>query len=112
MKIKLQLKPDTIIALDKLLEMLWDLPESLDKRENVYKSIGFDLAEKFSSKAKNLIKKADLFNDKPKSINLKYHEAWALEIIIKELLEHFPDPNPYRKALLNNLSNTLNQKLA
>ncbi|QSS96607.1 hypothetical protein [Psychroflexus sp. ALD_RP9] len=112
MKIKLQLKPDTIIALDRLLEMLWDLPVSLDKRENVYKSIGYDLAEKFSSKAKSIIKKANLFETKTKAISLKYHEAWALEIIINELLEHFPDKNEYRKSLLTSLSNNLNQKLA
>lgn len=112
MKVKLTTKTDTVMALDRLLEMIWDLPVSTDKRENVYKSIGYDVADKVSSKAKNIIKKADLFSKKPISISLKYHEAWALEIIISELLENFPDKNEYRTTLLNSFKDSINQKLS
>lgn len=112
MKIALSTNTDTIIALSKLLELVYDLPVSTDKRENVYKSIGFDLADKFSSKAKTIIKKANLFDNKNQKIKLKYHEAWALEQIVRELTEVFPDKNPYRKTLYQKALDQLNQKLA
>jgi len=111
MKVELKLSTETIIALYNLLEMVYDLPISTEKRENVYKSIGFDLADKFSSKAKTIIKKANLFSNKTHKIKLKYHEAWALEQIVRELTEVFPDKNPYRKTLYQNTLNQLNQKL-
>lgn len=111
MKIELKINTDTIVALGKLLEMVYDLPVSSDKRENIYKSIGYDLADKFSSKAKSLIKKANLFDNKTHKIKLKYHEAWALEEITRELTEIFPDKNPYRQTLYQKTLDQLNQKL-
>ena len=112
MKVKLTTKTDTILALNRLLEMIWDLPVSTDKRENVYKSIGYDLSEKIGLKAKNIIKKSELCKNKEISISLKYHEAWALEQIVTELLENFTDVNEYRNSLVNSFKDALNQKLA
>ncbi len=108
MKIELHLSPDTLIAANELLKDIYYLPVSMDKRENVYKSIGFDLADKFDAKAKSQIKKANLFEKKKIKLTLKYHEAWALEAVIQDLLETVT--NEYRKALLLNLANSINQK--
>ncbi|UAB84998.1 hypothetical protein INR75_02915 [Zunongwangia sp. SCSIO 43204] len=108
MKVELKLKPDTLIAVNKLLQKVYDLPVSTDKRENVYKSIGFDLADKLDKKHKNLIKKADLFSDKAIKITLKYHEAWALEEILMELIAE--EDNPYYKTLQQSMINKINEK--
>lgn len=109
MKVELRLKPDTVAAVNKLLQKVYKMPVSTDKRENVYKSIGFDLADKIDKKYKNLIKKADLFNDKPIKITLKYHEAWALEQIIIELIAD--EENEYYRTLQQGLINKVNEKL-
>ena len=109
MKVELRLKPDTVVAVNKLLQKVYKMPVSNDKRENVYKSIGFDLADKTDKKYKSLIKKADLFSDKPIKITLKYHEAWALEEILMELIVE--EDNPYYKMLSQSMINKLNEKL-
>ncbi len=109
MKVELRLKPDTVAAVNKLLQKVYKMPVSNDKRENVYKSIGFDLADKIDKKYKNLIKKADLFNDKPIKITFKYHEAWALEQIIIELIAD--EENEYYRTLQQGLINKVNEKL-
>ncbi|HIB37588.1 hypothetical protein [Mesonia sp.] len=112
MKIEIHLSIDKLIAVDELLQKVYELPVSLDKRENVYKSIGYDLADTFNKKVKTQIKKANLFDEKRKKITLKYHEAWALEEILKDLLEIYPPTNDYKKILLRSITDKLNQKLA
>ncbi|WP_281683397.1 hypothetical protein [Zunongwangia profunda] len=109
MKIELKLSPDTIFAANKLLRNVFEISISNDLRQNVYKSIGFDLSEKFEKKTKSLIKKADLFDSELKSFTIKYHEAWALEEIIRDLI--WNEQNPYQKMLLQKLINQLNEKL-
>lgn len=108
MNIEIKLSVDTVSAVNNLLKQIYELPVSQDKRENIYKSIGFDLADKIDKKYKNLIKKANLFDNKKKKLSLKYHEAWALEAIIQDLLETVE--NDYHKSLLRNLTNIINQK--
>jgi hypothetical protein len=112
MKIEIHLSIDTLVATDQQLQKIYELPLSLKTTENVYKSIGFDLADAFNKKAKNQIKKANLFEKKSKKMTLKYHEAWALEKILKDLQEHSPPANDYKKTLLRSLTDKLNQKLA
>ena len=76
MKIELKLNNDSIIAVNELLSYIYDMERSNDKKVNVNLSIGYDLADKFDSKAKQLVKKATLFDTKKKhKITLKYHEA-------------------------------------
>lgn len=110
MKIELHLSLDMIIAANNLLKGVYDLPLTPCKQENVYKSIGFDLADTFEKKCKTQIKKANLFEKKKIKLSLKYHEAWALEAIINDLRQHVH--NDYQKNLLIILSYTINQKLA
>ena len=111
MKIELKLNNDSIIAVNELLNYIYDMERSNDKKVNVYRSIGYDLADKFDSKAKQLVKKATLFDSKKKhKITLKYHEAWALEIILRELFTYAD--NHYVRLRVNLVIDDLNQKLA
>lgn len=110
MKIELKISPETIFAVNKTLRRVFEIAPSNNQRENVHKSIAFDLSEKFEKKTKSLIKKADLFDSKVKSFSIKYHEAWALEQIIRDLIRL--EENQYHKVLLQKLINQLNEKLA
>ena len=112
MKVELNITSDTLFAINDLLDKIYQLPVSLDKRENVYKSIGYDVADKISTRAKTQIKKANLFQNKKIKFTIKYHEAWALEEILKDLLSFFTPDNDYHQNLIQNLINQLNQKLA
>ena len=109
MKVELKISTDTLMAANEILKKIYSLPVSNDKRENIYKSIGFDLADKFDAKCKARIKKANLFDNKKVKLTLAYHEAWALEAIIQDLLDQVIN-NEYQKALLRSLTNSINQK--
>ena len=110
MKIELKISPETIFAVNKTLRRVFEIAPSNNQRENVHKSIGFDLSEKFEKKTKSLIKKSDLFSSEVKNFTIKYHEAWALEQIIRDLIRL--EENQYHKVLLQKLINQLNEKLA
>lgn len=110
MIVPLKLNNDTIIAVDALLKKIYELPVSISKEENVYKSIGYELADKFDKKTKQHLRKASLFDQKKLTkFTLKFHEAWALHEILLEL-KIFSE-NDYKKMLIQTLINTLNQKL-
>lgn len=110
MKVELKLSNDTLMATNKILKEIYELPLSQVKRENVYRSIGFDLADKFDKKCKTQIKKANLFDNKKVKITLKFHEAWALESLIKSLADEIIVNNEYQRRLVFALADTLNQK--
>jgi len=110
MKIELQLTNDQLMAINNQLQKVYEMPVSTDQRENVYKSIAFDLADKFDKKCKNLIKKASLFSQKKKiKISLKFHEAWALQAVLMELIIYMD--NEYQKTLIQKTINALDEKL-
>lgn len=111
MKVKLTLSKDTVICIANMLSRLYELPVSNIQRENVYKSIGFDLADKFDTKARTLKKSADLLNAKKKAqVTLKFHEAWALHEIIHDLLEITP-LNEYDQNLISLLLQQIHPKI-
>lgn len=111
MKIELKMNNDTLVSIHRLLENLYMLNLSVITQENVYKSIGFDLAEKFEKKLKTRIKNATLFDAKKKiKISLKTHEAWALKEIAVNLITTIDAP--FQQNQLQKLINTLDQKLA
>ncbi|MCH4824276.1 hypothetical protein ML462_13960 [Gramella lutea] len=112
MKIELKLSTDTLMAANKILKEVYNLPVSCVSRENVYKSIGMDLADKFDSKCKAQIRKANLFENKKVKLTLKYHEAWALEALIADLTDQLIENNEYQRSLLFTLRSTIHQKLA
>ncbi len=110
MKIEIKISNDSILAVNELLQHIYTMQKSNDKKVNVYRSIGFDLADKFDTKAKQLIKKTTLFDLKKKhKITLKFHEAWALEIILRELFTY--TDNHYKRFQINIVIDDLNQKL-
>ncbi len=109
MIIKIKLNNDTLIAVNSLLKKVYELPPSVDKRENIYKSIGYGLADKFEKKVKLIIRKASLFDQaKRTEMSLKFHESWALQEILTELKPTLE--NDYQKTLTQKLINILDQK--
>ncbi len=110
MKVELRLTADSIVAVNQLLQNIYELTAT-SKHEKVYRSIGFELADKFDSKAKSLIKKTSLFDTKKKhKITLKFYEAWALEIILNNFKTLVSDH--YSLFRVNLVIDDLNQKLA
>lgn len=86
MKVEIKITNDALMAVNSLLQGLYDMPVSVNPLQNVYASIGYDLADMFDSKLKSKIKKADLFDHKkPVKFTFKFHEAWALIRILIDL---------------------------
>lgn len=99
------------MAINKYLQQIYKLQVSQDKTEKIYRSIGYDLADKFDSKWKATLRKHDLFDQKKlNKITLKFHEAWALQKILTDL--HSSEDSDYIANLILNVINTLDQKLA
>lgn len=83
---------DQVFAIAKLLEQVYHLYPATTPEQKSLRSIAFELEETFSAKRKKLIKSNDLFEqDKTHSIKLKYHEEWALQTIIADLLSTVTD---------------------
>ena len=110
MKVELKLNIDTIFAINKVLQNVYDgtTPELMVQK--VYRSIAFDLADKFDKLQKNNQKKATLFDAKKKhKIAIKYHEAWALWHIITHFIPSVN--NDLSKVQLQLTADTIHQKL-
>jgi chromosome condensin MukBEF complex kleisin-like MukF subunit len=111
MKIEVKITNDGLMSISALLMLLYGKKVTTNGQEKVLLSIGYDLADKFDSKAKQLVKKSSLFDTKKRhKITLKYHEAWALEIILIEFLPFHS--NEFSKNEVQKVINQLNQKLA
>lgn len=112
MKVKLTASKDAYVLVAHLLNKVYDLPVSSIERENVYKSIAMDLSDKFEAKSRVIKKSTSLLTFKKKAdITLKYHEAWALEQVLHDILRE-TTLDTYQNSLLNAFLNHLNQKLA
>ncbi|CDF80598.1 hypothetical protein BN863_28860 [Formosa agariphila KMM 3901] len=110
MKIELKLSNDTLLATHAILQYVYVVSYGNKTLENVHKSIGFELADKFDKKVKTQKKKATLFDQKKKiSVTLKYYEAWALKAIATDLI--YTCSSDYSKNLVQSLINVLDQKL-
>jgi hypothetical protein len=110
MKIELRINNDTLLAVHKIIQKVYELPVSVDKIENVYKTIGYDLADTFDKKVKTKIKKSDLFDQKKLTkFTFKFYEAWALHRILIELLPYAG--NKFLANQIQNVINKLDQKL-
>jgi hypothetical protein len=98
------------MAVNSLLQLVYDHPLGANKQENVLKSIGYDVADSFQKKVNTRIKKANLLDDRKKvKITFKYHEAWALELIIRSLVN---TSTYYHCVTATYVADMLNQKLA
>ncbi|WP_435135768.1 hypothetical protein [Formosa sp. A9] len=110
MKIDLKLSNDALVAAHNILKQVYNPSYPNEIQIKVYKSIGFELADKFEKKVKAQQKKASLFDQKKKiSVTLKYYEAWALKAIATDLI--YTCSNDYSKNLVQTLINVLDQKL-
>lgn len=112
MKIDLKINRDTIGVIAKVLYVVTESKQSInDKMVNVYRSIGFDLYDKFERKKISFVRNQTLFDTKKKhKISLKFHEAWALEMILIDFRTTLLDE--YDRTLFNQFLDMLNQKLA
>ncbi len=111
MKIKTKINNDTLIALDKYLNQVYQiLPvQGIGK---VWISIGMDLADTFNKKVRTIQKQSSIFDVKKKhNISLKYHEAWALKELLITLLQYIKKENDLHYVLLQKLFSELDQKL-
>mgnify|MGYP001207949675 CR=1 FL=1 len=109
MKIELQLSNDALVLANKVLQKVYELPVSNVEKENVYRSIAFDLADKFDKRVKKLIKNANLFEKRTNKLSIKYHEAWALQQILLDA--EIELQNPYQITLRQGIIDKLNPKL-
>jgi hypothetical protein len=110
MKIQLKINADGIAAVSKLLEQVYYLKNE-NKEVRQLQSICFDVVNKFAKAYRAVLENHNLFDTKKKySINLKYHEAYALEMVIISLIETVNDD--LAKNKLNQIKDFLNQKLA
>ena len=112
MKIEIHLNIDGLVAVNEALKELYEMEPPTDKRGRVYLSIGLELSDKFDSKVKSELKKGvNLFNSKKKfKVGLKYHEAWALEGCLIELIGVLG--GGYQSQLVQFAINQINQKIA
>ena len=110
MKVELKIKIDTIFAINKILQNVYDGKSAIELTQKIYRSIGFELADKFDKLQKANIKKNTLFDSKKKhKITFKFHEAWALYNIIMNFLPLVNDH--YSKTILQSTADALHQNL-
>ncbi|QYS89083.1 hypothetical protein [Flavobacterium davisii] len=110
MKITLKINADSISAVNKLTHQIV-YNSSPDKEVKLVQSICFDLAKKFQKAHQNSIENNNLFNSsKKQTINLKYHEAYALEKMIMLLIQSVNDD--LARNSLNKIKDFINQKIA
>jgi hypothetical protein len=110
MKIQLKINADGIAALSKLLEQVYYF-KTADKEVRIVQSVCFDVSNKVTKAYRTALENHNIFDAKKKyTINLKYHEAYALEMGIVSIIETVNDD--LAKNKLNQIKDFLNQKLA
>lgn len=110
MKIKLKLNNDTLIACNNLLKQVYNSETPPNEAGKLIKSICFEVADKFDTKAKSLVKSANLFDKKNTTeITLKWYEAWGTLQVFIRLNEI--EGSDFQKLLVQKVISTINQKL-
>ena len=109
--IKSKPTPDQIMALEKLMEQLPSF-NPMTRNNRVIKSILLEASEKIHTRYRKLVKNSDLFSPKKTfPLELKYHEASALNLFIQIMLPSIPRLEKAHNDLLQ-FYNYLDQKLA
>lgn len=109
MKVEIKLSADALLACNKLLQNVYDTKRYQSQTANMMLSITFDLADKLDSKSKTIMRKQGLFDTKKThKISFKFHEARALEAVIRSMLPNID--NDYQATLLTGVANKLNQQ--
>ncbi|MDN3671670.1 hypothetical protein QWY99_01140 [Flavobacterium branchiarum] len=112
MKIELKLTADEINYLERQTLLVQSIDTNqLPKDKKAAYTIMLDVSDKLMTKAKQLNRKTDLFDQKKKhKITLKWHEAETLEQYI-DVFSSYQD-DPYKANLARKVIIQLNQKLA
>ena len=109
MKVELKISTDALLACNTLLQNVYDEKRTQSQTANMMLSIAFDLADKLDTKAKSVLKKQGLFDVKKlHKLSFKFHEARALEAVLRNLLPTVK--NEYQTLLINEVANKLNQQ--
>lgn len=110
MKVEIKINNDTLIATNEILQRCYSLNKPVEVSARNTLSIAYDLADKFDSKCRQKIKKANLFdNSKKFKMTLKYHEATALHTML--IASSFFTENEYKATLISQLISQINQKI-
>lgn len=111
MKIELKLSTDELVCINnQLLQSYGRRYDSVEIYNVIHSIIVQDLADRFDSKMKSIIKKVNLFEAKKKTkISLKYYEAWALKAYLTASIASVD--NDYQRTLLQKQINNLDQQL-
>lgn len=88
MKISLKTSIEKLAILDRIVGGIYCTKPSMNLMENVQRSIAFDVTEKLTAKSKSVVKKHNNLFDSTKeiSISLKYHEAWSMREVLRDLI--------------------------
>ena len=109
MKAKLKLNFDTILAVYSQLKKI-DNIEPLSTSEKVFKSIGYDLLDKFEKKHNKVVRLTDIFSvKKTVDMTLKAHEMWALYQILNQFILTMTES--HARLQVQNLMDKIHQKL-
>lgn len=110
MKIEINLSNDELVCINNQMQESYARRYGGVEVYDVIHSIAQDLADKFDTKTKSRIKKANIFDARKKTkITLKYHEAWALKAYLAASLPRIN--NDYQYNLLQKQINHLDQKM-
>jgi hypothetical protein len=76
MNIEIRVRIETIFAINRLLQGVYEAEVPMEVTQKIYRSMGFELADKFDKIQKSNIKKPTLFDYKKlHKITLKFHEG-------------------------------------
>ena len=100
-----------VLAVNDLLQFVYNPTYTISRDEKVVRSIGDELAKMFTIKRNKLVKTVDLINRNKKiSISLAYYQIWALHQLIYDLIALF-EGKPYVQLQLQKTLNLLDGKL-
>ncbi|MGC1471521.1 MAG: hypothetical protein WA775_02920 [Psychroserpens sp.] len=109
MKVEINISNDTLVALNKQTQRVYELPIINNKEHKVVLSISYGIAEKFQKKYSSRVQNQSLFDTKKRiKMSLRFHEAWALQILLETVVDGMD--NLYHKSLISALINQLDQK--
>jgi hypothetical protein len=112
MKVKLTTKTDTLFLISTLLGDYYEPLQSLNNSQKMNFSIWIEVQEKIRKKVRSNVISGRSGTNVKDTLTLKYHEAFVLEIIVKENIDLFKLSSDYEKTLIRSFLNDLNQKLA
>ncbi|MDB0600718.1 hypothetical protein PL373_06075 [Tenacibaculum maritimum] len=110
MTLKFKFTNDMLMATHQILKNVYNPTSSLLKEQKIIRSIGFELADLFEKKCKKQIEKVSLFDQTKKTtLSLKYHQAWALQSLIIDLI--YLHDSPFQKVQLQKIINLIDKEL-